>query len=223
MEPNSAIVCSTRRIMSASEATSTPTARPPPPSRLAGPVRLGRPRPPRACSIGRESAGPRVPLAPPVYDHLVARISSFAQMWIRSGRPSQLQLGDRLAMHLVGPVSQPQRARAAHAEARPKSSLTPAPPWAWMARSITRSAMFGATTLIIAISAARRLVADGIHHVGRLQGEQPGLLDLDARHRRYPRGSCPARRAACRTPRALHGGTSLRVRARPGPISRMQW
>jgi ABC-type nitrate/sulfonate/bicarbonate transport system permease component len=32
-----------------------------------------------------------------------------------------------------------------------KSCETPAPPWTWIARSITRVAMFGATILIIAI------------------------------------------------------------------------
>jgi hypothetical protein len=36
--------------------------------------------------------------------------------------------------------------------ARPKSSDTPAPPCAWIAQSITLSAMLGAATLIIAIS-----------------------------------------------------------------------
>ena len=51
------------------------------------------------------------------------------------------------------------RSVRASAQARPgKSPLTPAPPWAWMARSITRSAMLGATTLIIAISGAAALL-----------------------------------------------------------------
>lgn len=39
-----------------------------------------------------------------------------------------------------------------HADARRKSSLTPAPPCAWMARSSSRSAIRGTTTLIIPIS-----------------------------------------------------------------------
>src|SRR5262245_216934 len=52
-----------------------------------------------------------------------------------------------------------RRARAqAQAAARPKSALTPAPPCAWMARSITRRATCGATTLIMAISARASLL-----------------------------------------------------------------
>ena len=39
-----------------------------------------------------------------------------------------------------------------------KSSDTPPPPWAWMARSTTRSAMFGATTLMAEISIAAPLL-----------------------------------------------------------------
>ncbi len=39
-----------------------------------------------------------------------------------------------------------------------KSSETPAPPWIWMARSMTFSATLGATTLIWAISLAAILL-----------------------------------------------------------------
>ena len=41
--------------------------------------------------------------------------------------------------------------------------------------------MFGTAILIAAISVARRLVADGVHHPGGLQREQASLLDLDPR------------------------------------------
>ena len=40
----------------------------------------------------------------------------------------------------------------AHTDASGKSSETPPPPWTWIARSMTRSATFGAATLIAAIS-----------------------------------------------------------------------
>ena len=41
--------------------------------------------------------------------------------------------------------------------------------------SMISQAMLGATTLIIAISALAHLVADGVHHVGRLEREQARL------------------------------------------------
>ena len=50
----------------------------------------------------------------------------------------------------------------------------------WRGRS-TRSAMFGTTTLMAEISIRGALVADGVHQPRRLQREQAGLLDLDAR------------------------------------------
>ena len=62
-------------------------------------------------------------------------------------------------MHLVGPVDDAQRARRARRPcARPKSSDTPAPPCAWIAQSITSASIFGAATLIIAISARASLL-----------------------------------------------------------------
>jgi len=50
-----------------------------------------------------------------------------------------------------------------------------------MARSMTLSAIVGATTLIMAISARATLFHDGVHHVGGLQDQQPRLLDLHPR------------------------------------------
>src|SRR5206468_2877161 len=52
----------------------------------------------------------------------------------------------------------PRARTLAHAFARPKSTVTPAPPCAWIASSRIASAMFGAFTLIIAISARATLL-----------------------------------------------------------------
>ena len=95
---------------------------------------------------------------------------------LRSSRRAMLH-----AVHLVGAVGEAQRAEARRTcAASGKSSLTPPPPWAWMARSITRSAMFGHDHLDGRDLDAGALVADGVHQPGRLQREQAGLLDLDA-------------------------------------------
>src|SRR5262249_30170245 len=50
-----------------------------------------------------------------------------------------------------GPSARRSVRTLAHARARPKSVVTPAPPCAWIAQSMTLSAMFGAATLIAAI------------------------------------------------------------------------
>ena len=71
--------------------------------------------------------------------------------------PAELEFGDRIAVHFVRAVGQSQvaprpRPRPAEVAADPGAAC------AWMARSITRSAMFGATTLIMAISARAALL-----------------------------------------------------------------
>ena len=55
----------------------------------------------------------------------------------------------------------------------------PPPPWTWIARSITRAAMFGTAILIAAIGPAGDLVVVAVHQPGGVQGEQAGLVDLD--------------------------------------------
>ena len=61
-----------------------------------------------------------------------------------------------------------------------KSSLTPPPPWAWMARSTTRKRHVGRHDLDRRDLHRRALVADRVHQPRRFEGEQTGLLDLDA-------------------------------------------
>ena len=56
-------------------------------------------------------------------------------------------------MDFVRSIGQPQQPRRGIGGGSPKSLLVPAPPWAWIAQSITWQAMFGTATLIIAISA----------------------------------------------------------------------
>lgn len=51
-----------------------------------------------------------------------------------------------------GPSARRRVRMCAHMLANGKSSVTPAPPWTWIARSMIFSAMAGATTLISAIS-----------------------------------------------------------------------
>ena len=61
-----------------------------------------------------------------------------------------------------------------------RRSVTPAPPQAWIASSMTFSAMRGAATLIIAISRARPC-CDLVHHVGGFQAKQTTHFDIGAR------------------------------------------
>ena len=56
---------------------------------------------------------------------------------------------DGAHVHLVGPVEQPHRAVPAVEPGQQVSSLTPAAPCTWMARSMTLQAICGATALII--------------------------------------------------------------------------
>ena len=71
----------------------------------------------------------------------------------------QLELGDRVAVHFVRAVDEAQRTRfQANIAASGKSSLTPPPPWAWIAQSMICCATFGTSTLIIAISARAPLL-----------------------------------------------------------------
>ena len=63
----------------------------------------------------------------------------------------------------------------------------------------TQLAICGAATLIAEISTRGALVADRVHQPGRLEHEQPGLLDPDPATRRSSPARRPARRAACRT------------------------
>ena len=71
----------------------------------------------------------------------------------------QLQLRDLVAVHLVRAVGDPQRPDPGVIVGASRNRRdTPAPPWAWIAQSITFNAMFGATTLIIAISARAALL-----------------------------------------------------------------
>jgi hypothetical protein len=61
-------------------------------------------------------------------------------------------------MNFVRPVGKAQRPRMRIGRARSKSSQTPAAPCACIAQSMTLHAMFGAATLIIAISACAFLL-----------------------------------------------------------------
>ena len=107
-----------------------------------------------------------------------------------------------------GALHQVRRRAAASARARPRGGqmeivATRRPRRAPGSRGrCTRSAMLRHDHLDHRDLAARRLVADRVHHVGGLQRQQPRLLDLDARFGDVARESCPARRAACRTRRA---------------------
>ena len=62
-------------------------------------------------------------------------------------------------MHFVRAVGEAQRADMRHRRApAPKSVVTPPPPCAWIASSMTLSAMRGAATLIMAISSCAALL-----------------------------------------------------------------
>ena len=65
--------------------------------------------------------------------------------------------------------------------ARPGSVVTPAPPQAWIASSMTFSAMRGAATLIIAISVRATLLPTLSIMSAALSAEQTAHVDVDAR------------------------------------------
>ena len=68
----------------------------------------------------------------------------------------------------------------AYMRARPKSLVTPPPPWAWIASSMMRRAMLGAADLDHRDLQAGGLVAGLVHHVRRLEAEQAVHLDVRA-------------------------------------------
>jgi hypothetical protein len=100
-------------------------------------IHTGRWREPGDASAGKTSAEPPVRLAGPWY--------------LRNSRRAIWFL-----CTLVGAVGEPQHARRRLREA--VIAVTPALPEAWIAQSITRQAMLGAATLIIAISARGALL-----------------------------------------------------------------
>ena len=68
----------------------------------------------------------------------------------------------------------------AYIDASGQSSVTPAPPNSWMARSITSVAAPRRHDLDRRDLGAGLLLADGVHHPRRLERQQAGLLDLHA-------------------------------------------
>jgi len=74
------------------------------------------------------------------------------------GVSSELGPSHLPAVDLVGPVREPQGAQPCVHPGQREVVADPGPPWAWMARSTTRSAMFGTTTLMEEISTAAPLL-----------------------------------------------------------------
>ena len=135
----------------------------------------------------------------------------------------ELQLGDGAVVNLVRPIGETQRANARPAGASGVSWLTPAAPNACTASSMIFSAMFGAFTLIIAISALAALLpalsirSAALRHSSRVHRSRSAP-------RRPAAPRCCARQIflpnATRLCSRLHISSSASSAA---PIVRMQW
>ena len=91
-------------------------------------------------------------------------------------------------------------------------------------RSRTRSAIARHDDLDHRDLAARLLVADRVHQVGRLHRQQPRLLDLHPRLGDVGADRALLRPASCRTRRASGTRRHIASSARSAtPMSRMQW
>ena len=80
-----------------------------------------------------------------------------------------------------GPSTRCSVRACAYIDASGQSSVTPAPPKSWMARSITSVATRAADHLDRRDLGLRRLLADRVHHPRGLQREEARLFDLHAR------------------------------------------
>ena len=111
-----------------------------------------------------------------------------------------------------------------HVRRAAMSSLTPAPPWTWMARSMTCSGHPGRDDLDRGDLAPGGPRADGVDQPRGLQRQQPGLLDGHARlGDPLLDDALLGERLAERHPRSRRARTSARAPAPPAPIARMQW
>ena len=96
------------------------------------------------------------------------------------------------------------------------SWLTPAPPCAWMALSMTHSRHRRRRDLDGLDLGVRALVADGVHQPGGLEHQQPGLLDAHpGLGDPVPDHALLGQRPAERDPARWPGGTSAPGPARP--------
>jgi len=145
------------------------------------------------------------------------RSSRASVSWRKRGVLGDFYLRDRVAMDFVGTVGEAQRAPACRRR-QSGSRRTCAAAVGLDGQSSTVQATFGATTLIIAISALRP-VADRVHHPCRLERQEPRLVDHAAcvgnallPHGLARHGTAKARGwpAAC---------TSVPARARPARSS----
>src|SRR6516164_6753637 len=180
------VVC-TSRTRSASTPTSTATASPPIVPATCSAPSLSRsattmPRAPSAAKR-RQRARP-MPCAPPVttmtlsFNCMCFRLSWFPDSFFSA---PQLDLGDGLAVHLIRTVRQAQRpgmgpgggeaevGADARAAVRLDRAVDDAQGHVW--RHDFDHGNLG----------PGGLVADGVHQVSRLQGQEPCLLDLDTR------------------------------------------
>ncbi len=80
----------------------------------------------------------------------------------------------------VGPSAICSARVIANSRARTVSSLTPAAPYVWTARLTTVWAISMAATLIAATSERAAALPGGVHQPGRLERQQPDLVDLHA-------------------------------------------
>ena len=150
---------------------------------------------------------------------------------VRAVKRLEGQAGERRTSRGRARRGAPRRGRRRSAACgAPQSSAsrvsreTPAPPYAWIARSRTHCTAARHRDLDGLDLGARALVADRVHQPGGLEHQQPHLLDAHPRLRDPLAAPRPGRRSgvpnAVRAPTRSHIMSSARSAI---PIARMQW